>query len=109
MNIYQMYGKHNNNKLNILFSNMPKIKCYSFEPALIKPNNNAFTDSLTFSSYNHQYTNPNLTIFTVATDENDASKRFRLSCDYYGYKYGNIGARYYSEAEIWNLDQWAKS
>ena len=106
-----MYGKHNNNKLNILFSNMPKIKCYSFEPALIKPNNNAFSDSLTFSSKPYQYTNPNLTIVTVATDENDALKRFRLSCDYYGYKYVILGLDTIwkgGNMELWT-GWWAKS
>jgi len=86
-----MYNKHSNTDLIKLFKNCDKINCYAFEPPLLKPNADAFTNSLTFSSKPYNYYNSNILVLTVATDNNDALKRYAKSCNYYGYDYKILG------------------
>jgi len=58
---------------------------WAINPSIIKPKNNAFSDSGTyFSDPVPVYTNE-VTLLTVGTEENDCVKRYRQSCKRYGY------------------------
>lgn len=60
-------------------------KYWAINPSIVKPKNNAFSDSGTyFSDPVPVYTNE-VTLLTVGTEENDCVKRYRQSCKRYGY------------------------
>jgi len=60
-------------------------QCWAIEPSIVKPKNNAFSESGTyFSNPVPVYTN-DVTLLTVGTEENDCVKRYRQSCKRYGY------------------------
>ena len=86
-----MYNKHPCEILSKLYNNYNKLNCFAFDPPLIKPNCNAFADSLTFSSKPYNYVNKHITVLTVATHDNDALQRYIKSFNYYGYNYEILG------------------
>ena len=60
-------------------------QCWAIEPSIVKPKNNAFSESGTyFSNPVPVYTN-DVTLLTVGTEENDCVKRYRQSCKRYGF------------------------
>ena len=65
--------------------NIEGFNTYAFEPTLIQPNNQAFSQSSTFHSPTCNQFRQDVLCITVATDNNDCVKRYRQSCLRYGF------------------------
>lgn len=65
--------------------NVEKFNTYAFEPTLIQPNNQAFSQSSTFHSPTCNQFRQDVLCVTVATENNDCVKRYRQSCLRYGF------------------------
>ncbi len=66
-------------------NNNNPVRCYAFQPPLLKPKENAFLTSSTFFSLPIVQERDDLLVITVATEHNDAVKRYLSSCHLFGY------------------------
>jgi len=64
---------------------LKNLKYLTFDPPIIKPRNNAFSESGTYFSDPVPQYNNNISLVSVGTEENDCVKRYRKSCNRYGY------------------------
>ena len=64
---------------------LKNLKYLTFDPSIIKPRNNAFSESGTYFSDPVPQYNNNISLVSVGTEENDCVKRYRKSCNRYGY------------------------
>jgi GR25 family glycosyltransferase involved in LPS biosynthesis len=64
---------------------LPKNTYWTLDPPILKPKNDAFAHSSTFFSQPVPVYNKDIVLLTVGTEENDCVKRYRQSCNRFGY------------------------